>query len=122
MTPVAAPDRIDLVAHALADGTRRRILQLVRDDERAAGELAAEFPRMTRPAVSAAFARPERRRLGRRPRDGNRRLYLANTDGLSEVWNFIDKMWTDRLVKLKHAAEPEERRRDTRTRKDRGTP
>ncbi len=52
MTPVAAPDRIDLVAHALADGTRRRILQLVRDDERAAGELAAEFPRMTRPAVS----------------------------------------------------------------------
>ncbi len=54
--------------------------------------------------------------------DGNRRLYLANTDGLSEVWNFIDKMWTDRLVKLKHAAEHAERRRDTRTRKDRGTP
>jgi hypothetical protein len=38
------------VARALADGTRRGLLRLVRDDERAAGDLAAAFPRMSRPA------------------------------------------------------------------------
>ena len=42
-------------------------------------------------------------------RDGNRRLYLANADGLTDVWKFIDGMWTDRLAQLKHAAERAER-------------
>lgn len=46
------PDPLDAVAQALADGTRRKLLRLVRDDERAAGELAAAFPAISRPAVS----------------------------------------------------------------------
>ncbi|MGZ6957862.1 MAG: helix-turn-helix domain-containing protein, partial [Acidimicrobiia bacterium] len=36
----------------MADPTRRRILHLVRDREVAAGELAAHFPEVSRPAVS----------------------------------------------------------------------
>ncbi|MDQ6614749.1 MAG: metalloregulator ArsR/SmtB family transcription factor [Actinomycetota bacterium] len=101
----AAPERIDAVAHALADGTRRGLLRLVRDDERAAGDLAAAFPAMSRPAVSQHLrVLHEAGLVSSRP-DGNRRLYRARTEGLTGVWQFIDEMWTDRLAKLKQAAE-----------------
>ncbi|MGZ6886209.1 MAG: metalloregulator ArsR/SmtB family transcription factor, partial [Acidimicrobiia bacterium] len=46
------PRRLDACAHAMADPTRRRILHHVRDREVAAGELAAHFPEVSRPAVS----------------------------------------------------------------------
>ena len=117
MLSAAAPDRtdpdpIDAVAHALADGTRRQILQLVRDDERAAGELAAEFPHMTRPAVSQHLRVLHDAGLVRVRPDGNRRLYRADHAGLAGVWQFVDEMWTDRLARLKHAAEQSESRRN----------
>jgi DNA-binding transcriptional ArsR family regulator len=116
MPSAAAPDRvgappIDAVAHALADGTRRQILQLVRDDERAAGELAAEFPHMTRPAVSQHLRVLHDAGLVRVRPDGNRRLYRADSAGLAGMWRFIDEMWTDRLARLKYAAEQSEARR-----------
>lgn len=111
MSATVAPDRIDLVARALADGTRRGLLRLVRDDEQAAGDLAAAFPHMTRPAVSQHLRVLHEAGLVSIRRDGNRRLYLANAEGLTDVWKFIDGMWTDRLTKLKHAAERAERSR-----------
>ena len=110
MTSTVAPDRMDRVAHALADGTRRGLLQLVRNDEQAAGELAAAFPHMTRPAVSQHLRVLHEAGLVSIRRDGNRRLYLANPDGLSDVWKFIDGMWAARLAALKHAVERAERR------------
>jgi DNA-binding transcriptional ArsR family regulator len=43
----------DLVFDAIADGTRRSILDLLRDEPvLTAGELAAAFPAISRPAVS----------------------------------------------------------------------
>lgn len=111
MTSAVAPDRMDRVAHALADGTRRGLLRLVRDDERAAGDLAAAFPQMTRPAVSQHLRVLYDAGLVSIRRDGNRRLYLANAEGLTDVWKFIDGIWTDRLTKLKYAAERAERSR-----------
>ena len=104
-----APDHMDLVAHALADGTRRALLRLVRDDERAAGELAAAFPQMSRPAVSQHLRLLRRAGLVSIRPDGNRRFYRADADALAEMWQFIDDMWTDRLTKLKAAAESAER-------------
>ena len=44
--------QFDLVGRALADPTRRKLLRLVRDEQRAAGELATYFPTISRPAVS----------------------------------------------------------------------
>lgn len=109
MNRAAAQQHLDVVAHALADGTRRGLLQLVRDDERAAGDLAAAFPRISRPAVSQHLrVLHEAGLVSIRP-DGNRRLYSGRGDGLAEVWQFIDEMWTDRLGKLKRAAEKAER-------------
>jgi DNA-binding transcriptional ArsR family regulator len=105
-----AREPIDAVAHALADGTRRGLLRLVRDDERAAGDLAAEFPGMSRPAVSQHLrVLHEAGLVSIRP-NGNQRLYRARTEGLAEVWQFIDEMWADRLAKLKLAAERAARR------------
>jgi DNA-binding transcriptional ArsR family regulator len=115
MPAAAAPDRIDpmdRVAHALADGTRRRLLRLVRDGERAAGELAAEFPAISRPAVSQHLRVLETAGLVTVRPAGNRRLYRAHAAGLAEVWRFIDDMWSDRLERLRHAAEREAARTD----------
>lgn len=111
----AAPDRIDLVARALADRTRRGLLRLVRDDERAAGELAAAFPQISRPAVSQHLRLLHEAGLVRSRPVGNRRLYRAEAEGLTDMWQFIDVMWTDRLTKLKRAAERAERARPKRS-------
>src|SRR5882757_1014069 len=109
MNSAAAPNQIDLVAHALSDGTRRGLLRLVRDDERAAGELALAFPEMSRPAVSQHLRVLHDAGLVSIRPVGNRRLYRARSEGLAEVREFIDEMWTDRLAKLKRAAERAER-------------
>ena len=122
MTPAVAPARIDLVAHALADGTRRDLLRLVRDDERAAGDLAAAFPQMSRPAVSQHLRLLHQAGLVSIRPVGNRRLYRANADGLTEMGAFIDDMWTDRLTKLKAAAERAERVRPEDGQPKRSTP
>jgi DNA-binding transcriptional ArsR family regulator len=107
---IQVQQRIDAVAHALADGTRRGLLRLVRDDERAAGDLAAAFPGMSRPAVSQHLRVLHQAGLVSIRPDGNRRLYRARTEGLAEVWQFIDEMWADRLARLKQAAERAARR------------
>ena len=50
---VAAEDLLSRRFDALADGTRRRILEILRTrGEMTAGAMAAEFPEITRPAVS----------------------------------------------------------------------
>ncbi len=109
MTAAPTPDPVDRAAHALADRTRRGLLRLVRDGERSAGELAAAFSEMSRPAVSQHLRVLSEAGLVTTRRDGNRRLYRARADGLTEVWRFIDEMWTDRLARLKDAAEAAQR-------------
>ena len=122
MPAAAAPERIDAVAHALSDRTRRGLLRLVRDDERPAGDLAAAFPHMSRPAVSQHLrVLHEAGLVSIRP-DGNRRLYRAQREGLKEVWQFIDEMWTDQLAKLKRAAERAERMKPGDERPERSKP
>lgn len=122
MTLSVAPVRIDLVAHALADPTRRGLLRLVRDEERAAGELATAFPQMSRPAVSQHLRLLQRAGLVSVRPDGNRRLYRAEADGLAEMRELIDELWTDRLARLKRAAERAERDRPEADRPERSSP
>ncbi len=123
MNSAATATRIDAVAHALADGTRRGLLRLVRDEELAAGDLARRFPEISRPAVSQHLRVLRQAGLVRSRRDGNHHLYQAQTEGLGEMWQFIDEMWTDRLARLKWAAEQAEateRRQGDRRRDDTG--
>ena len=108
---------LDAAAHALADPTRRRILRLVRDDERSAGELASEFTHLSRPAVSQHLRVLQHAALVDVRRDGNRRMYRSRPEGLDDMRTFIEEMWTDRLARLKRAAEHADRTARKQTKK-----
>jgi DNA-binding transcriptional ArsR family regulator len=84
------------VITALADPTRRAILELLRDEPRSVGELAARQP-VSRPAVSQHLKVLKSAGLVRVEPRGNRRLYLVNPDGLEELREYVDSFWTDAL-------------------------
>ena len=69
------------VLNALADPRRRAILRLVRDVERPSGEIAAEFPDVTGPAIS------------------------QHLRVLRELRGWIREFWGDALEDLKEAFE-----------------
>ena len=99
---------MDESLRAVADPTRRAILRLVRDTELAAGEIATHFPSISRPAVSQHLrVLADAGLVDVRP-EGNRRLYRWRRDGLRDVAAFVDEMWSDRLARLKAAAERDE--------------
>jgi DNA-binding transcriptional ArsR family regulator len=104
---------IDRVARAIAEPRRREILALVRDGEMSAGEIASRFD-VSRPAVSQHLAvLREAGLLGER-REGTRRFYSAQPEALAGLRDFLNEFWTDRLERLKLAAELEQQRRDKR--------
>jgi DNA-binding transcriptional ArsR family regulator len=95
-------------AAAIADPIRRRVLELVRDRELPAGELADEFP-VSRPAVSRHLRVLREAGLVRERRDGRLRLYRSDPAGLAELRAWLDSYWADRLDALKALAEEEPR-------------
>src|SRR5215216_1590723 len=99
---------IDESLRAVADPTRRAILRLVRDRELPAGEIATHFPSISRPAVSQHLGvLADAGLVAVRP-EGNRRLYRWRREGLRDAAAFVEEMWSDRLARLKSAAEREE--------------
>jgi DNA-binding transcriptional ArsR family regulator len=99
---------VDEALRAVADPTRRAILRLVRDDELPAGAIATHFPSMSRPAVSQHLrVLADAGLVEVRPK-GNRRLYRWRREGLRDAATFVEEMWSDRLARLKAAAEREE--------------
>lgn len=104
---------MDLVARAIAAPHRREILSLVRDAELSAGEIAARFD-VTRPAISQHLAALREAGLLSERRDGTRRLYRARPEPLAGLRDFLNEFWTDRLGRLRLAAELEQQRRDKR--------
>lgn len=99
---------MDEALRAVADPTRRAILRLVRDDERPAGEIAMHFPSMSRPAVSQHLRVLADAGLVEVRPEGTRRLYRWRREGLRDAATFVEEMWSDRLARLKAAAEREE--------------
>lgn len=97
----------ELALTALADPTRRRILEGLRGAELAVGEIAAKLP-VSRPAVSKHLVVLERSRLVTHVRVGNRSLYRLDTRGLEELRQYLDDYWTDALSAFARRAEAEE--------------
>jgi DNA-binding transcriptional ArsR family regulator len=91
-------------AAAIADPIRRRVLELVRDDELPAGEIAARFP-VSRPAVSRHLRVLRESGLVRERRVGRERLYRADPAPLLELRSWLDAYWAGRLGALKQLAE-----------------
>jgi DNA-binding transcriptional ArsR family regulator len=103
---------MEAVARAIAEPRRRAILRLVRDDELAAGEIAAHFE-VTRPAVSQHLTVLKEAGLLEERREGTRRLYRTRPEGLAGLREFLDEFWGLGLARLKQAAESEHRRQAT---------
>ena len=93
---------------ALAGPRRRQILELVRDRELSAGQIAAHFE-VTRPAISQHLTVLKSAGLVAERRDGTRRLYRANPAGLAGLKQFIDRFWATGLARLKTEAEAQAR-------------
>lgn len=108
-----ARDPVGAVARAIAEPRRRQILELVREEELGAGEIAAHFE-VSRPAVSQHLAVLRDAGLLGERREGTRRLYRAQPEALAGLRDFLDRFWTERIERLKLAAELEQKRRDKR--------
>jgi DNA-binding transcriptional ArsR family regulator len=83
----------------------------VRDGELSAGEIAGHFE-ITRPAVSQHLNVLKEAGLVSERRNGTRRLYRARPEGLTELKEFLEEFWDERLSALKREAEREEKKND----------
>ena len=102
---------MDAMLRAIAEPNRRRILHMVWDGEKAAGDIAAGFA-VSRPAISQHLRVLEDAGLVAVRRAGTRRLYRARPEAVAALMAFLDSFWRDGLDRLKHAAEAEQRRLD----------
>lgn len=84
---------------ALADPTRRRIVELVSEGERSAGEIASAFA-ISRPGVSKHLRVLREHGVIRSRSAGTRRLYSLEGEGLVELDDWIRRFWTNRLDAL----------------------
>ncbi len=81
---------------ALADPTRRRIFEALREQPKTVGELAEGQP-VSRPAVSQHLRVLESAGLVSVEPQGNRRLYLIKRDGLDDLRRYLENFWSDAL-------------------------
>ncbi|MFL5840446.1 MAG: ArsR/SmtB family transcription factor [Thermoleophilaceae bacterium] len=95
---------------ALAEPRRREILQLIRDRELSAGEIAAGFD-VSRPAISQHLGVLKEAGLVSERREGTKRFYRARPEGLKELREFLEGFWAFSLQQLKREAEAEERKK-----------
>ena len=89
---------------ALGDPTRRAIFERVADRPRAVGELASGLP-VSRPAVSQHLKVLKDAGLVLDRRDGNRRIYQANPDGVAALRSQLDRFWNQALANFKEVVE-----------------
>lgn len=73
---------------ALADPTRRRILELLRDGDLTAGELADHFS-MTKPSISHHLTTLKNAGLVEAEREGQNIIYSLNTTVLQDLMTWF---------------------------------
>jgi DNA-binding transcriptional ArsR family regulator len=98
-----------VVFEALADPTRRRVLELLAERERTAGELAAAFT-VSRPAVSRHLRVLRDAGLVRSREDAQRRIYQLRAEPLAEVDDWLTRyrcFWADALDRLERHLDEE---------------
>lgn len=91
----------------IAEPQRRRILKLIWDDERSAGDIAAEFA-ITFGAVSQHLGVLRRSGFVDVRSAGNRRFYRANKQALGPLRTMLEAMWAETLDDLARTIETEE--------------
>jgi DNA-binding transcriptional ArsR family regulator len=92
---------------ALADPTRRAIFERLAGRPQAVGELASGLP-VSRPAVSQHLKVLKEAGLVTDRRDGNRRIYQANPDGVAALRAQLDRFWSQALATYKETVEEDQ--------------
>lgn len=92
---------------ALADPTRRAVLESLRGGGRSVGEIAATLP-VSRPAVSQHLKALKEAGIVQDEARGTARIYRIHADGLRELRDWLDGFWGDALARFKDYAEGEE--------------
>lgn len=101
---------------ALGDATRMAIFQKLAGGPLAVNELARGLP-VSRPAVSQHLKVLKDARLVMDTREGTRRLYRLDPEGVARLRAHFDQMWTRAMSAFQEAAEkPEKERRDGKQR------
>ena len=107
--------RLDDTFAALADPTRRRVVDLLRQGPRCAGELAAEFD-VSAPAISRHLRVLRTRGLIEEepsPRDARMRVYRLRREpfvGLHSWLDQVEAFWGEQLDSFRELAESRGRR------------
>lgn len=96
----------DAALKAIAEPHRRAILRLVRDQPRSVSEITEHFD-LTQQAVSLHLKALREAGLVGVRRDGQRRLYLVDPDGMRSLHAFLDELWPAGLDRLKQVVESE---------------
>ena len=91
---------------ALADPTRRAIVERLRHGPAAVGAIADALP-VSRPAVSQHLRVLEGAGLVSHRAEGTKRIYKVELGGLGELRAYIDRLWDESLERFKKAAEEE---------------
>jgi DNA-binding transcriptional ArsR family regulator len=93
---------MDAVLHALADESRRTMLEILRDHQATAGELADALP-IARPGVSRHLRVLREAGLVDVRQEAQRRIYRLRPEALVEVDQWLDgyrALWRNRLDAL----------------------
>jgi len=99
----------EAVLRALAEPRRQAMLRLVRDGPRSAGEIGEHFD-ITQQAVSQHLQVLSEAGLVDVRREGKRRLYVLNPEGLEVLDAFLAELWPAGLRRLKEAVESDRER------------
>lgn len=94
---------------ALADPTRRAVLDLLRQGSQPAGRIAQAFP-VSRPAISKQLRLLRQAHLVQEHREGRHRFYELNPAPLKAVDSWLEQyraFWSASLTKLKNLVEAE---------------
>lgn len=105
----------DDVFHALANPVRRRILTLLREGPRPAGEIARHFE-VGRPAVSEQLRVLRKAGLVREEPRGQHRYYYLDAAPLAEAADWLgpfERYWRERLRDLREVLEQERKTEET---------
>jgi DNA-binding transcriptional ArsR family regulator len=95
--------------NALADPTRRAVLDLLRGGSQPAGKIAHAFP-VSRPAISKHLRLLRRAHLVEERREGRNRIYRLNPEPLKTVDDWLNQyrtFWQTNLATLKAFVEAE---------------
>ncbi len=97
------------VLAALADPTRREILDQLRSGPRAVGEIANALP-ISRPAVSQHLKVLKDSGLVAEARRGTRHYFAIAPEGIGVLRAYLDELWGDALGAFARHVEKEQNR------------